>query len=70
MSAERPTSNGQERRQPYRRWTLSLMYCPHSVVVYAQSFDDAVSQARKQLEAWVQTATWAGYATGSSDADL
>jgi hypothetical protein len=42
------------------------MRYPPQVTVEAQSFEDAVAEARKQLEAWVLAAQWSGYATGSS----
>jgi hypothetical protein len=42
------------------------MRCPPQVIVEAQSFEDAVAEARKQLEAWASTAQWSGHTMGSS----
>jgi hypothetical protein len=51
---------------PWQRWTLTLMRYPPQVTVEAQSFEDAVAEARKQLEAWATVAQWSGHATGNS----
>jgi hypothetical protein len=53
---------------PWQRWTMTLMRTPQPVIVEAQSFEDTVAEAQKQLEAWVPKAQWSGYTTGTVDA--